>query len=98
MPGALSILTSRTCGICRRVDAVSHARHSGDDPGLAETLAQPRDRDPHGVRERVGVLVPRAFEQLLGADDTAVRSDENLEHRELLPRQCDVPVVAVDLP
>ena len=42
--------------------------------------------------------IPRPFEQLFGADDTAFGSDEDLEHRELLPGQRDVAAVAVDLP
>ena len=79
------------------VDAVADAGHGGDDPGLAEALAQARDRDAHGVRERVGVLVPRSRQQLLGADDTAFGGDEDLEHGELLPGQRDVAAVAVDL-
>ena len=80
-----------------RVDAVAGAGHGGDDPGLAEALAQSGDRDAHGVGERVGVLVPCSRQELLGADDTAFGGDENLEHRELLPRQRDVAAVAVDL-
>ena len=84
-------------GVRLRVDAVAGAGHGGDDPGLAEALAQPRDRDAHGVRERVGVLVPRSRQEFLGADDTAFGGDENLEHRELLPGQRDVAAVAVDL-
>ena len=80
-----------------RVDAVSDAGHGGDDPGLPEPFAQPRDGDAHRVCERVGVLVPRPREQLLGADDAAFGRDEHLEHRELLPCQRDVTAVAVDL-
>ena len=40
------------------VDAVAGAGDGGDDPGFAEPLAQCRDRDAHGVGERVGVLDP----------------------------------------
>src|SRR5262249_12879834 len=47
--------------------------------------------------ERVGVLVPRPFQQLLGADDAAFGGDENLEHCELLAGERDVAAVAVDL-
>ena len=96
-PGGSShgLLPRARCPV--RVDAVPDAGHGGDDPGLAEALAQCRDRDAHGVGERVGVLVPRPLQQLLGADDTALGSDEHLEHRELLPGQRDVAAVAVDL-
>ena len=79
------------------VDAVPGAGHGGDDPGFAEALAQCRDRDAHGVGERVRVLVPRPFQELFGADDTAFGSDEHLEHGELLAGQRDVAAVAVDL-
>src|SRR3954451_24776593 len=95
MPGALSTAFSITRG--SRVDAVPGAGHGGDDPGLAEPLAQSRDGDADGVRERIRILVPCAFQQLLGADDTAFGGDEDLEHRELLPGQRDVAVAAVRL-
>src|SRR5688572_15645382 len=78
-------------------DAVPGAGYGGDDLGFAEAFAQCRDRDAHGVGERVRVLVPRPFQELFGADDTAFRSDEDLEDRELLPGQRDVAAVAVDL-
>src|SRR6187397_596469 len=79
------------------VDPVAGAGHGGDDPGLAEALAQSRDRDAHGVGERVRVLVPGPRQELFGADDTAFGGDEDLEHGELLPGQGDVAAVAVDL-
>ena len=79
------------------VDAVPGAGHGGDDRGFAEAFAQCRDRDAHGVGERVGVLVPRPRQELLGADDAAFGGDEDFEHRELLPGQRDVAAVAVDL-
>ena len=83
---------------CRlRVDAVADAGHGGDDPGFAEPFAQCRDRDAHGVGERVCVLIPRSRQELFGADDTAFGSDEDFEHCELLPGQRDVAAVAVDL-
>src|SRR5207245_1407935 len=62
-----------------------------------EPLAQPRDGDPHGVGERVRVLIPRALEQLLGADHATFGGDQDLEHRELLAGERDVAVVAEDL-
>ena len=43
-------------------DAVPGAGHGGDDLGFAEAFAQCRDRDPHGVGERVGVRIPRPFQ------------------------------------
>src|SRR6266700_479692 len=84
-------------GVWLRVDAVAGAGHGGDDPGFAEAFAQARDGDAHGVCERVRVLVPCSRQELFGADDTAFGGDEDFEHRELLPRQRDVAVVAVDL-
>jgi hypothetical protein len=48
-------------GISLSVDAVSDASHGGDDAGFAEAFAQRRDGDPHGIGERVGVLIPRSF-------------------------------------
>ena len=65
--------------------------------GFAEAFAQCRDRDAHGVGERVGVLIPRSFQELFGADDTAFGGDEDLEHGELLAGERDVAAVAVDL-
>jgi len=53
------------------VDAVAGAGDGGDDPRFAKPLAQSRDRDAHGVGERVCVLIPRPFQELFGADDTA---------------------------
>src|SRR3954451_20376306 len=92
-PGALSTAVS----VSPSVDAVAGAGHRGDDPGFAEAFAQCRDRDAHGVGERVGVPIPRPLQELFGADDTAFGGDENLEHGELLPGQRDVAPVAVDL-
>src|SRR4029077_20495812 len=94
---ALSTLPSLTPGFSLSVDAVPGAGHGGDDPGFAEAFAQSRDRDAHGVGERVCVLIPRPFQQLLGADDTTFGSDEHFEHRELLPSERDVAAFAVDL-
>ena len=84
-------------GVRFGIDAVPDAGHRGDQPGFAEPLAQGRDRDAHGVGERIGVLVPRPLQELLGADHTAFGGDENFEHGELLPGQRDVPAVPVDL-
>ena len=65
--------------------------------GSPRRLRSARDGDAHGVRERVGVLVPCSRQEVFGADDTALGGDEDLEHRELLPGQRDVAVVAVHL-
>src|SRR4029453_16122904 len=97
MPGARSTVSSPPPGVWLSVDAVADAGHGGDDPGFSEAFAQCRDGDPHGVGEWVCVLVPRPFQQLFGADDTAFGSDEDFEHGELLPGQRDVAAVAVDL-
>src|SRR6202008_3818568 len=96
-PGALSTLFSFTLRVWLRIDAVADAGHGGDDPGLAEAFAQCRDRDAHGVGERVCVLIPRPFQQLFGAEDTAFGSDEHFEHRELLAGERHVPAIAVNL-
>ena len=97
-PGALSTAPSLTSGAGCSVDPVPGPGHGGDDPGFAEPFAQSGDRDVHGVGERVGVLIPRPFQQLFGTDDTTFGSHEDLEHSELLPGQRDVAAVAVDLP
>src|SRR5437762_7366054 len=96
-PVALLPIPSLRPGVWLRVDAVASAGHGGDDPGFAEPFAQSRDRDAHGVGERVRVLVPRPCQELFGADDTASGSNEDLEHCELLPGQRDVAAVTVDL-
>src|SRR4029079_7817677 len=97
IPGSLATVDSRRAGVWSGVDAIADAGNRGDQPWFAESLAQSRDRDAHGVRERVGVLVPCPFQELFGADDTALGPDEDFEDGELLPRQCDVAAVAVDL-
>src|SRR3954453_14801823 len=99
MPGALSTLVSleAVAGVRPGVDAVSGAGHGGDDPGFAEPFAQGRDGDAYGVGERVGVLVPRAFQELFGAYDSAFGGAEDFEDGEIFPGQRDVAAVAVDL-
>src|SRR5262249_10958395 len=91
------MLSSPTPGVWLSVDAVPDAGHGGDQPGFAEAFAQCRDRDAHGVGERVRILIPRPFQEFLGTDDTAFGGDEDFEHRELLAGQRDVAAVAVDL-
>src|SRR4029077_19163431 len=66
-------------------------------PGFAEAFTQCRDRDAHGVGERVRILIPRPFQQLLGADDPTFGRDENFEYGEVLPGERDVAALAVDL-
>ena len=78
-------------------DAVADAGHGDDEPRFAEAFAQRRDCDAYGVGERVCMLVPCPFEELLGADDAALGGDEDLEHGELLASQRDVAAVAIDL-
>src|SRR5436305_9044662 len=90
------MLPSLAAGVWLSADAVSGAGHRGDDPGFAEAFAQSRDRDAHGVGERVCVLIPRSLQEFFGADDTAFGTDEDFEHGELLPGQRDVAAVAVD--
>src|SRR5262249_14951094 len=78
-------------------DAVPDAGHGGYDPGFAEAFAQCRNGDAHRVGERVCILIPCALQELFGADDTAIGSDENFKHCELLPSQRYVTTVAVYL-
>src|SRR5438132_5665716 len=94
---ALSKISALTPDIWLSVDAVPDAGRGGDDRGLAESFAQRRHCDAHGVGEGVGILIPRTFQQLLGADDAAFDGDENFEDRELLADERDVAAVAVDL-
>src|SRR4051794_11838703 len=91
------MLSSLGTGVWLSVDAVADAGHRGDDPGFAEAFAQSRDRDAHGAGERVCVLIPCSLQELFGGDDPAFGSHEDFEHCELLPGQCDVAAVAVDL-
>jgi hypothetical protein len=81
-----------------RVDAVADAGHGGDDRWIAEALAECRDGDAYGVGERICVVIPCPLQEVLRADDAAFGSDEDFEYGELLSRQRDVPIVAVDLP
>src|ERR1700687_3716909 len=91
------MVSSLTPGVWLSADAVPDAGHGGDDPGFAEAFAQCRERDAHGVSERVCVLIPRPFQELFGADDTAFGSDEDFEHCELLAGQRAVAAAALDL-
>src|SRR3569833_165226 len=82
----------------RGVDPVADDWHRGDQPWLAESLAQRGDGDTDGVGEGVGVLVPGPFQQLFGADDTTLGGDEHFEHGELFASERDVTSVAKNLP
>src|SRR6266567_3696646 len=84
-------------GVWLSVDAVPDPSRGGNDPGFSEPFAQCRDGDAYGVGERVGVLIPRPFQEFFGADDTAFGSDEDVQHGELLTGERDVAAVAVDL-
>jgi hypothetical protein len=53
--------------VSRIHDAVPDGRSGGDDRGLPELAAEAADGD--GVGERVGVLVPDPFEEVLGAEE-----------------------------
>src|SRR4051794_6401469 len=98
-PGALDDAVPRFAAGGRPVlDAVPDAGHGGDDPRFTEPFTQPGDRDAHGVGERIGVLVPGPFQQLLSADDTALGGHQHFQYGELLASQRDMAAVAVDLP
>src|SRR3954463_12227509 len=97
-PGALSTVSSLAPAAWLSADAVPGARHGRDDRRFAEPFAQCRDRDAHGVGERVCILIPCSLQELFGADDAAFGGDENFEHGELLAGERDVAPVAVDLP
>jgi hypothetical protein len=54
-------------------DPVPAADYGVDQRRLAELSAQPQDGYGDSVGERIGVLIPDLFEQLLGAHHSAVR-------------------------
>jgi hypothetical protein len=70
---------------CRLIPG--NADHGLDQRRISELAPQPADGDGDRVAERVGVGVPHVFEQLLGADDPAIRGDEVLQDAELLAGQ-----------
>src|ERR1700722_10711865 len=53
------------------IKPVADAGDGLDHRRVAELLAQGQHRHPDRVRERIGVLVPRLFQQLLGTDNPA---------------------------
>ena len=59
--------------------------------------AQIGDRDPDGVGERVGVLIPNVFQQPLGAVNLAWMEQEPAQQGELLDRQVNRLVSISDL-
>jgi hypothetical protein len=65
-------------------DAVSDSGGVVDHGRLAEFPSQPGDRDPDGLGEGVGVLIPRLREEILGAERTRTGAQERFENRELL--------------
>ena len=77
-------------------EAVADTRRGGDDRGVAELAPQAADGHRDGVGERVGLLVPDLFEQVLGAEEGRRSRQERLEDRELLDRQLKLPPVAGD--
>src|SRR5690606_9346804 len=72
-------------------DPVPGAHQGLDDAGLPQLRAQSHHRDPNGGGERIRVLVPHPFQQLLGADHRATRGQQHLQHPELLAGQLDLP-------
>src|SRR5579863_4780736 len=68
---------------------IPSAGHGRDQRWLAELAAQPSDRYRYRVRKRVSPVIPHVFEELLGADDYAIRGTERFENSELLHAQCD---------
>lgn len=58
-----------------------------------ELPAQLAHADAHGAGERIGVGVPGPLQQLLRADGPTVRLQQQLEHRELLRREVQLPPV-----
>ena len=80
----------------RAADAVAHARCGGDDRRVAEFAPQAADGHRDGVGERVGVLVPDLFEQVLGAEEGGAGAQERFEDGELLDRQVERLPVAGD--
>ncbi len=74
-------------------DAVANIGDRLDDGGLAELAAQPVDRDGDDVGERVGVLVPHLFEQVLGGQHGGLGAQQRLQDTELLDRQVKRPPI-----
>src|SRR4051794_3574498 len=97
MPGDLSTVDRFLSVVRGSFDVVADAGHGRDEPWFAESLAQGGDGDAHRVGERICVLVPRLFEELLSTDDAPLGRDEDLQHGELLAGERDVAIVPVDL-
>src|SRR3972149_1391216 len=80
----------RTAGSVLDVQAVAHALHRDDAPGLgAELLPEPAEVNVHRTRlDLRGLRVsPGGVEELLAAQHAAVRPDQRAEERELLGGQ-----------
>ena len=78
----------------RVADPVAALADGVDDGRVAELGAQPADRRLDGGGERVGVLVPDAFEQFLGGDDPVAGGEQAFEDGELLRAQLEAPAGA----
>ena len=74
-------------------DPIADAGHRLDDPRFAEPLSEGGDRDAHRIRERVGVRIPGALEEVFGADHSATGRHQHVEDRELLTGQRDISTV-----
>ena len=96
-PGALSTVSSLAPGVCcvsmRYPAPATVAMIQGSPRRLRSAETVMRTALVNGS----AFSIPRPFQELLGADDTAFGGDEDLEHGELLPGQRDVAAVAVDL-
>ena len=65
-----------------------------DERRLAQLPAERHDRDPDDVGERVDVLVPGLFQQLLGGHDGATAPEQFGENREFLVPQRQRPAIS----
>src|SRR6266545_4706804 len=74
-------------------DAVAHPGRGGDDRWHPQLAPEPPDGHGDGVGERVGVLVPDLFEEVLGAQEGGAGPQEGFEERELLDGEVELPAV-----
>src|SRR5258708_35493119 len=73
----------------RASNTVAHVRHRLDDRGIAELRAETAHGDPDRSREWICVLVPDPLEELAGRDHPTFRSQQQLQHSELLRSELD---------
>jgi len=78
-PGALATVSSRTFGVWLSVDAVP-APATGRTIRVRRRFAQSRNRDATAFGERVAFSSHARSRSSSARDDTAFRSDEDLEH------------------